>query len=720
MSFIGNLPIRSKISLLSASLVIFACGGIAAGIHLITSGDIRETAFARLEATAVIRKAELENYLENIRSDIRIFADSPIVIQATKDFTDAWNQLPSGEQTHYLQQSYIENNPYPLGQKDMLDQAGVEYYDTLHGALHPWFRLFLKEKGYYDIFLFDLDGNLIYSVFKENDYATNLLTGIWKDTDLGNAFRSAQESSQKQSIHFFDFRPYGPSYDAPASFISTPVYEGDQKIGVTVFQMPIDEINEIMTHSSGLGQTGETLIVGQDGLLRNDSPFSEENDILSSQIMSEAITRSFEGHNTTDQSSDYRGVELKVAATLLEFENTLWSVAAVQETEEIFASINAILDKVSISTAVWILVAIFMSLYFSRSITNPLKKLEFFVNKLAEGNTSLVLDTGNRTDEIGKMGRATIILRDNIIKRIDSEKETLAKEHQAHVEAENKNKEMQKNIRVFEKHIEKTLQSISESMGNMRDTSKALFENSLERKKIVAQTAEQTQENSTNTQTVASAAEELSTSIAEISQQINRVSGDITEATRNTKAANDQVSTLDQSARNIGNVTMIIQDIAEQTNLLALNATIEAARAGDAGKGFAVVASEVKDLAGQTANATENISSQITSIQESTSTAVEVIKSISESMGEISGYVTAIQTSIEAQDTSTKDISRSIQKAADGTKAILSDMGKNQNAIEYASQSAGQANTAAENVTDQVDILKETVTSFIKQVKAVA
>ena len=713
-----RLSIQQKIILFSVIVLLVVSSTTVTSTYLFTSYNTDKISDERLKASIQTRAAELGFYLEGIEGDLLAFADNPFVAQATLDFKEAWNQLPSGEQTDYLQRAYIKDNPHPPGQKDLLDQGGAEYYDTLHGQFHPWFRLFLKKKGYYDIFLFDVEGNLIYSVFKENDYATNLTTGPWKDSDLGNAFRAARASDQKHSIHFFDFKPYGPSHDAPASFISTPIYEGERKIGVAVFQMPIDRMNEIMNRGTGLGKTGETIIIGEDRLLRNDSLFSEENDILSTRIDHPAIDQAFQGNAIFDQSSDYRNIELKIFAQPFEFNRVVWALVVVQKLDEISELTDKLVLKIFLISMGWLIFSIFISIIVARSITNPLRKIKNVIMNLAQGKTDFTLNTSDNKGEISDLERAASALRDNMIERVHFEKQ-VKEEQKTRITIEKKNQEVKENLQSFEKDVEETLVSVRGDMDQMEETAKTLSDGVESRKKIVNKTADQARKNSVSTQAVASAAEELSASIAEIREQINQVGSDITEATKNAQAADDQVSGLDQAAQNIGNVTVLIQDIAEQTNLLALNATIEAARAGEAGKGFAVVASEVKELASQTATATENISSQIASIQGSTTTAADVIKGISKSMDEISGYITAIQTSVEAQDTSTQDISSSIQKIADGTKTVLENMENNQKALQQASQSSDQVDTASKNVTGQVSGLEKNITSFIEKVKEV-
>ena len=223
----------------------------------------------KFNAVLADRKHALSSYLGSIEQDMRSVASNPFTHSALSKFKAAWNEL-GGERTAALQRAYIEENPHPTGEKEKLDAApSGSSYDAAHAKNHPWFRTFLRERDYYDIFLFDLDGNLVYSVFKELDYATNLVSDPWKDSDLGNAFRAGRDSNTAASLHFFDFKPYAPSHDAPANFISTPLFDGaGQKVGVLVFQMPIARINAVMTNSAGLGTIGETFIVGSDSLMR--------------------------------------------------------------------------------------------------------------------------------------------------------------------------------------------------------------------------------------------------------------------------------------------------------------------------------------------------------------------------------------------------------------------------------------------------------------------
>ena len=172
-----------------------------------------------------------------------------------------------------MQHAYIYDNPAPLGSKhEYLSSSMNSTYDKAHTLVHPSLRQFLEAFGYYDIFLVDSKkGRVIYSVYKELDYATNLLSGPYADTGLAEVFRQANKLTSKDEFVLLDYAQYSPSYEAPASFIASPIYDGNEKVGVLIFQMPLEKISSIMNARSGMGETGEAYLVGSDGLLRSDS-----------------------------------------------------------------------------------------------------------------------------------------------------------------------------------------------------------------------------------------------------------------------------------------------------------------------------------------------------------------------------------------------------------------------------------------------------------------
>ena len=183
--------ISGKIPALVFVSAVVACVAVGALSYFSNSSALETSAQDKLTALAETRRLALGDYLDTIRLDIVFQSSNPTVHEALKSFSSAWNSMGEG-QTATLQRLYIDDNPNPTGSKENLDFApDGSVYSTIHAQFHPWFRQFLRERGYYDIFLFDTDGNLVYTVFKELDYATNLLTGKYKDTGLGKVVQAA-------------------------------------------------------------------------------------------------------------------------------------------------------------------------------------------------------------------------------------------------------------------------------------------------------------------------------------------------------------------------------------------------------------------------------------------------------------------------------------------------------------------------------------------------
>ncbi len=274
----------------------------------------------------------------------------------------------------------------------------------------------------------------------------------------------------------------------------------------------------------------------------------------------------------------------------------------------------------------------------------------------------------------------------------------------------------EKAIATFRPHVEKLLSSVSDSAASMRATAVTLFSSS----GLTTQRAEGAvaafNEASSNVETAAVAADELSRSIGEISRQVAHATDIVGMATNEARATDSEMAGLAAGAQKIGDVIKLIRNIAGQTNLLALNATIEAARAGEAGKGFAVVASEVKSLAVQTAKATEDIAAHIQAVQTSTTSAVGAIRQIAARMQEINQYTTAVASSVEEQNAATSEISHNVASAASGTSHVVSVLGEVSGAASETRTSAETVLSASETVEAAVSNLRGEVEDFLKKV----
>jgi len=368
-----------------------------------------------------------------------------------------------------------------------------------------------------------------------------------------------------------------------------------------------------------------------------------------------------------------------------------------------------------IATVVLLVVTAGLVYVIVTGITRPIVGLTFTMRTLADGDTSVHLSGTQRGDEIGSMSQAVEVFKENMITNAKmataKEKEDAVKEQQR-IAVENM-------ARQFETDVSAVLAEVSQASNSMQGTAESMAATAEETSKQSTVVAAAAEEASTNVQTVASAAEELSSSISEISRQVSQSTKVAGAAVTEVEGANDKVQGLANAANKIGEVVALITDIADQTNLLALNATIEAARAGEAGKGFAVVASEVKNLANQTAKATEEISTQINAIQGATEDAVHAIGSIGGTIGDMNEIASTIAAAVEEQGAATQEIARNVEQAAAGTGEVTANITGVNQAANDTGQAAEMVLGAVNTLTAQSDSLRDQVESFLTGLKSV-
>ncbi len=411
-----RLTTKYPLTIVTMALAAALVTGVVA--YQVSKKELRLAAERQSIEILESRKAALRRYLKSIEQDLSLLASNRFAQDALTDFSHAWARL-QGNPEQILQKLYIHDNPHPTGEKEKLDQADdPSLYSTVHGRNHPWFRRFLEERGYYDIFLFDTSGNLVYTVFKELDYATNFTNGRWRGTDLGRAFRTTVFNLFPEFQAFFDFKPYEPSHGAPASFIATPVFNDKEDfIGVLAFQMPIGRINDIMQVSAGMGKTGRAYLVGQDLLVRNDSRFSSATEILKTKKSADIVHTAMEGVTGIRELTDDRGTDILVTYTSIGFAGQVWAIITEIELAEVLAPVDDLRRFMMLAGLIIGLTVTVLGVWFSANLSRPIVAMTGIMQRLAKRDLDVDVPASGRADEIGEMEKALEVFKENALQR---------------------------------------------------------------------------------------------------------------------------------------------------------------------------------------------------------------------------------------------------------------------------------------------------------------
>lgn len=370
------------------------------------------------------RAASFQNYLNGIEEDLALIAQSPIVKSALIDFTKGFDALgvSSERSERTLKKYFTADDPAGHSLGNITTSHNLHTYQYAHRQHHVWLNLLRELKGYYDVFLVNAAGDVVYTAAKQDDFATNLITGRWNKTELARTIDGATDRPPNVKSMFADFKRYGPSADAPAGFISEPVYENGRFIGVIALQMPIDRLNEIMQVTAGMGETGETYIVGQDTLMRSDSRFDTEPSILVTPVNTPAVDRALVGESGHTEMYDYRGIEVLSAYGPFEFKGTHWAMLAEMDRAEVFEPINELRHFIIIVVLATGLSVILIGSMAARSVTDPLLRVRDAFEKFGRDKRKVGDIPGvMRKDELGDIARTFSSVADQVSEFIDEQ-----------------------------------------------------------------------------------------------------------------------------------------------------------------------------------------------------------------------------------------------------------------------------------------------------------
>lgn len=341
----------------------------------------------RLENIRDMQKRGLQSWWENVTTNLKTEASNPATIQAMGEFKQAFQEVAADEggregAKRRLQRAYITENSYEQGKKDLLvraPQAGA--YDAIHRRYHRYYREFLNENYYYDVFLVDSEtGYIVYSVYKELDFATSLLDGAWKDTHIARVFREARASTEADAIFATDFEAYAPSNDDPAYFKATPIIVNGRNEGVLIFQYSQARLDKFMHEITGLGRTGETYLVGKDGLFRSNSKLMLKQDVSTLlnpkyPVNTTAVKNAFAGQAGIETIQDYRDETVFSAYTQINLDNNDYALLVELDQAEAYEVLDKMLMNWAILTVIILAVVIGGTLFLARRISEPISEI---------------------------------------------------------------------------------------------------------------------------------------------------------------------------------------------------------------------------------------------------------------------------------------------------------------------------------------------------------
>lgn len=758
---------------------------------------LKEQAFNQLVSIRETKKEQIEEYFSNIEKQIKAYSKDQMIINAmeelktafkmfrqendindsqlkgyrtalktyyTRDFTKEYKRQNNGlgpdvdkyfdqldNDSVLLQTFYIRSNDYELGEKHKLDFASDQStYSNHHGYYHRRIREFQEQFGFYDIFLVDPDsGDIVYSVFKEVDFGTSLKDGPYADTNLGKVFCEANKSTNPEFVKLVDFAPYAPSYENAASFIASPIFDGQRKVGVLIFQMPIDRINMVMTNNQkwkicGLGESGETYIIGSDYTMRSQSRFliedkdgyyaqmeelgidkgllniiqAKDSTILLQKIETKGTHAAISGETNIETFQDYRHIPVLSAYAPLDIEGVDWAIMAEIDREEALRAATTLGKRMMMLSVILLVLIIGLSILVLRitgRVTNVIKRM---VASLTDCSSQI----SAASEQISSSSQT---LAQGATEQASSLEETSASmEEMSSMTKQNAHnaEETSKLVDVCAAAAEegnKAAVEMSNSMEEITASSKKIAEIT----KIIDGIASQTNALALKAGQDTSQIIKQGNSFAVVANEVRNLANKSTAAAKDTRvivesciaSAGESGSETGKNERFKDNIKKIargikdIETIAFQTNLLALNAAVEAARASDNGEKFAAVTEVVSSLAKKSADAAKDTTALISECVTKASNGTRIADKCKETMGNIVKDVKKVSVL-------TKEIKEASAEQSEGIVQVNNAVHQMDQVTQQTAANAEETASASEELAAQAQTMKEQVDILAMQV----